>query len=199
MKRVVPTFSKLFPVGVLILGAVLAAGLSWAAKEKPPVMVFTNDGPQGKVWVNVDLTRRRLKEPYVPMIVAILNNSSKTIVLDRTTLRLIDPQGQAVHMASIQEIRANYSKLNFDWRTLNAQGMPFGTRLGADRYVESRFFPNMSGRGSTKVDRVQIPPSYWTVDLFYFKRPVGLAEGRPVVLEAAPEAWEQPIRVTIQL
>jgi hypothetical protein len=162
-------------------------------------MVFTADGPQGKVWVNVDLTRRRLTEPYVPMIVAVLNNGAKPITLTRDSLRLIDATGQEIPMATLKEVRSGYKKLNFDWRTLNAQGMPFGTRLSADKYVESRFFPTMSGRPATTVDHVQIPPSYWTVDLFYFKRPGGLAEGQPVVLEAAPKGWEHPIRVTIQL
>ncbi|HHQ47497.1 MAG TPA: hypothetical protein ENK19_01260 [Acidobacteria bacterium] len=185
-------------VAALALATVLA-GVVVAAGGKAPVMVFTNDGPQGKVWVNVDLTRRRLTEPYVPMIVAILNNDAKPILLDRNALRLIDADGQEIPMATLREVRSGYKKLNFDWRTLNAQGMPFGTRLGADKYVQSRFFPTMSGGGAIAIDHVQIPPSYWTVDLFYFKRPGGLAEGRPVLLEAAPKGWKEPIRVKIQL
>lgn len=184
--------------GVLIVSALVSGSLV-AADGKPPVMVFTNDGPQGKIWVNVDLTRQRLDQPYVPMIVAILNNAAKPIMLDRSSFHLIGPDGRKAPMATIQEIRKNYKKLNFDWRTFNAQGMPFGTRLSPEYYVQSRFFPSMTDGGSIKVDRLQIPPSYWTVDLLYFERPSGLAEGRPVVLEAAPRGWEKPILVTIQL
>ncbi len=198
MKMPWKSSTKLFLCGVLIISAVVSGSLL-AADGKPPVMVFTNGGPQGKVWVNVDLTRQRLNQPYVPMIVAILNSAAKPILLDRSSLHLIEPDGRKIPMATIQEIRKNYKKLNFDWRTLNAQGMPFGTRLSPEYYVQSRFFPSMADGGSIKVDRLQVPPSYWTVDLFYFERPSGLAEGRPVVLEAAPKGWEKPILVTIQL
>jgi len=191
-------FVMLMIAGSLVASA-MVSGVSPAAEGKAPIMVFTDGGPQGKVWVNVDLTRKRLNEPYSPMIVAILNNAAKPIVLDRNSLHLVEPDGQKISMATIQEVRKGYKKLNFDWRTLNAQGMPFGTRLSPQYYVESRFFPSMADGGSIKVDRLQIPPSYWTVDLFYFKRPTGLAEGQPIVLEAAPEGWEEPIRVKIQL
>jgi len=185
-------------VGLALLVTLLAGSVPGAPK-KAPVMVFTADGPQGKVWVNVDLTRQRLDQPYVPMVVAVLNNAAKPITLDRNSLHLIEPDGRRIAMATIQEIRKNYRKFNFDWRTVNVQGMPFGTRLSQQYHVPSRFFPSMAGGGSIKIDRVQIPPSYWTVDLFYFERPTGLAEGRPVVLEAAPKGWSEPIRVKIQL
>jgi len=189
---------------VLILAVVLGGvvgipGVAAAPEKAAPVMVFTGDGPQGKVWVNVDLTRRRLEEAYVPMIVAVLNNAAGPITLDRTALRLVGADGTSTPMATLKEIRTEYRKLNFDWRTLNVQGMPFGTRLSRQFHVESHFFPSMAGRGAITIDRVQIPPSYWTVDLFYFRRPPGLGEGKPVVLEAAPAGWDEPIRVAIQL
>jgi len=115
-------------LGMVLLAALMVGAVA-GARDTAPVMVFTNDGPQGKVWVNVDLTRQRLDQLYVPMIVAILNNGAKPITLNRSSLHLIEPDGRRVGMATIQEVRKNYRKLNFDWRTLNAQGMPFGTRL----------------------------------------------------------------------
>jgi len=40
-----------------------------------------------------------------------------------------------------------------------------------------------------------LPRLYWTVDLLYFRRPPGLAEGKILTLEVSGEGWDEPMRV----
>ena len=185
---------------LVLVAAWSVSGTGLAQQEQPaPVMVFTASGPQGKVWVNVDLTRQRTDQDFIPLVVAIQNMGSKPVVVRRESFRLLGSSGQPVGLASIKEVRKEYPKFNFDVRTVKAQGMPFGTRLSGEYLVPSSFFPSMAGGGNVKRDVVTLPPSYWMVDLFYFRRPEGLAEGRDVILQVHPEGWEEPVEVRFHL
>jgi len=191
----------------MLLSVVLLALLTWglvpgageAQEKQAPVTVFTAEHPEGKVWVNVDLTRQRTDQNFVPIVVAVQNMGSRPIVLSRSSFKLMGSSGGAVSMASIEEIRKEYPRLNFDARTVKAQGMPFGTRLSRQYFVASNFFPTMAAGGSIKRDEVTLPPSYWMVDLFYFRRPEGLSEGKRMILQVFPDGWEEPLEVHFNL
>lgn len=186
-------------VGYLVVA--LAVGLSSTAglAGEPSRAVFKAKSDEGEVWVSVDLTRQRLGEPYVPMVIVVYNNAKRSAVIERPALRLIGTGGTAHQVASIKEIRQGYPKLNFDLTMVRMYGLPFGTYLQPDRVIPSIFFPMVRGRGAVKIDRVELPRFYWSVDLYYFQRPAGLAEGKTVTLQAAPEGWKQPIEVRIKI
>ncbi len=182
---------------VLVAAGVPGAGAAGGGGST--AMVFSGSGPQGKVWVNVDLTRQRTDQPYVPLVVAVQNMGARPAVVKRESFRLLGSSGKPVPLASIEEVRKEYPKLNFDARTVKAQAMPFGTRLSAEYRVGSNFFPVMAAGGSVKRDVVTLPPSYWMVDLLYFRRPAGLAEGGDVILQVHPEGWDEPVEVRFSL
>ena len=186
---------------LLTLGAVAVASAVpiTAAAGEPSPAVFKGTTKEGQVWVSVDLTRQRLTEPYVPFLVAIYNDAKSPVVLRRSSLKLIGSDGKEYPVPTIPELRASYTRQNFDTTILRVYGMPFGTWLQPDRLVPSNFFPLVRGRGQVRIDHVQLPPLYWTVDDFYFKRPAGLTTGQEVQLEVQPEGWKEPVRVSIKL
>jgi hypothetical protein len=170
-----------------------------AVAAEPSPAVFKAASSEGRVWAGVDLTRQRLTEPYVPLVVVLYNDAKSSVVVRRNDLRLIGADGKAYPVATIPELRAAYTKQNFDTTMLRMYGMPFGTWLQPDRLIPSNFFPLVAHRGHVRIDHVEVPPLFWTVDLFYFKRPPGLAEGQEVQLEVQPEGWKEPVRVPLKL
>ena len=186
---------------LLTLGAVaVASSLSIpAAAGQPSPAVFKAATKEGRVWVSVDLTRQRLTEPYVPFVVVIYNDAKNSVELRRNDLKLIGPDGKAYAVPTIPELRAAYTRQNFDMTMLRMYGMPFGTWLQPDRLIPSNFFPLVLGRGDVRIDHVEIPPLYWTVDLFYFKRPPGLAAGQEVQIEVQPQGWKEAVRIPVKL
>ncbi len=190
---------RLAVVAVVLGMTALVPVVGPAGEAKAPITVFTVSGPQGKVWVNVDLTRQRTDQDYVPLVVAVQNMGSRPVTVRRESFHLIGSSGSAVPLASIPEVRKGYPKFNFDVRTVKAQGMPFGTRLSPEYLIPSNFFPSMAAGGSVRRDTVTLPPSYWMVDLLYFMRPEGLAEGNDVILRVHPEGWEEPLEVRFHL
>lgn len=190
------SIARLLTLGAL---AVASAVPVTAMAGGPSQAVFKAATKEGRVWVSVDLTRQRLQEPYVPFVVAIYNDAKQSVVLKRNDLRLIGTDGKAYAVATIPELRAHYTRQNFDLTILRMYGMPFGTWLQPGRLIPSNFFPLVLGRGHVRIDHVEIPPLYWTVDIFYFKRPPGLAEGQEVQLEVQPKGWKEPIRIPVKL
>jgi hypothetical protein len=190
------SIARLLTLGVVAVASSLSIP---AAAGQPSPAVFKAATKEGRVWVSVDLTRQRLTEPYVPFVVAIYNDAKDSVVLRRENLKLIGPDGKAYGVPTIAELRTSYTRQNFDMTILRMYGIPFGTWLQPDRLVPSNFFPLVLGRGRVRIDHVQIPPLYWTVDLFYFQRPPGLAAGQEVELEVQPKGWKEPVRIPVKL
>ena len=171
-----------------------------SSQETAPPLVVNGENAFGQVWVNLSLTTLRLQEPYVPMVIAVYNQAKESATVTRKSFHLVGSDGRAAGVPGVKELRRGYDKLNLDLRMVSTAGIPMGTWLRRSRLVSSNFFPSMSAsRGGTTIDHVTMPPLYGMADLLYFERPMGLALGRPVVLEVEPEGWEEPIRLRIQV
>jgi len=190
---------KLKP-GLAILVILMLCGIRAEAGGGTFQRIFTAKTAEGEVWVSADLALQRRTDAFVPLVVAVYNSAKTSAVIERSSLKLIGTDGVPIRMAGIPELRKSYSKQNFDVTMLRLYGMPFGTWLRLQRLVPSNFFPIVSvDRGGVRIERVELAPFFWTIDLVYFKRPVGLAEGRTVILEVAPKGWQTPIQVKLHL
>jgi hypothetical protein len=182
---------------VMMVFLVTAAGAAAPSRTKT---IFTAKTGEGQVWVSVDIARYRRSEAYIPLAVAVYNTSRHSAVLDRNSFQLIGTDGVVEKMPTIRELRKRYTKQSFDLTMIRLYGMPFGTRLDLADLVPSNFFPVVGpGNEGIRIQRVELPQFYWTVDLLYFPRPSGFAKGQPVVLVVSPGGWQEPIRVTLHL
>jgi len=178
------------------LALVVGLGSAAALAEEPPPLVVNHETNWGAVWVNLTLTANRIGEPYLPMVVAVQNRARQPVKVDRRAMWLIGPDRSRRPMAELKEVRAGYGKLNMDWRSATAAGIPVSVWRRQRRLRESNFFPDVSAaRGATVIDRVTLRRHDALVDLVYFRTPPSLGAGRPFVLEISPEGWEIPIRL----
>lgn len=175
--------------------ATIAVPVQAAEGAKPSV--FTAKSDEGQVWVSVNLARFRTGEAYLPLVVAVANRAKGSIELDRKSIRLVDSAGRVFPMPSVGQLREAYNKRNLDQTMVRVFGFPTGTVLTLSRLVPSNFFPPLTGRGGTAIDRVELAPFTWTLDLMYFPRPKGPLTG--LTLEVAPKGWQQPIRLSVKL
>ena len=184
---------KLLIMPVAIAALVALSSLPAAADESQPT-VFNAKGPNGsQVWVSIDLTRQRLTEQYVPLVVAVRNGEKGVATLNRSSFTLTGSDGRSEPMADLQTLRANYQKDLFDLTAVRLYGFPFGTLLDLGHVQPSEFFPVPGAGIGVRLDTVALLPFNWTVDILYFKRPAGMAEGQEMTLKVAPKGWETPI------
>ena len=153
----------------------------------------------GTVWVNVHLTRMRVSEPYLPMVIGVQNATSQSVRINRDAIRLVGPDGRRYPVAGLKDVRDGYDKLNLDRRIANANGIPWEVWYRQRRLRESNFFPGVMNRGGTVIDEVVLRRQDGMVDLVYFPTPRGLALNTPFAVEIAAEGWEVPLRLLIRL
>lgn len=182
-------------IGLFVLVAVLAVP---SVGESSSAVVFSSRSTEGEVWVSVDLTRHRLNQDDVPFQVVVRNTANRSVTLDRSSFRLIGADHKPLPLSAFDEWRDDYQLATADLTMMRFFGLPFGTLLDLTDLEPSNFFPVTSTTG-VLIDHVMLAPFHWTTDLLYFSKPAGLSEGRKVVLEVAPDGWEAPIRVEIQL
>ncbi len=179
----------------LAVAAIALLGVPQAFATNANETIFSAKSPDGQVWVSVDLTRQRLNEDYVPLLVTVQNTAGQPITLDRDSFTLIGSDHQAETMPDVPTLRKAYGKFGFDRTVLRLYGMPFGTLLDLDHAEPSDFFPAMTPSSSVRIDNVVLNSLDWTTDVLYFKRPAGIAQGREVTLKIQPKGWEMPITV----
>lgn len=186
-------FSALLVCGICVTAAVVIA----QADEGSRILFIAQD-EQGKVWANVSLTRQRLNEPYLPMVIGVQNFGKKDIHLNRETFWLSDLDGLVYTMPSVGEWRKNYKRAAIDRRMLTTGGIPWEVWYRTRKLGETNFFPDLhASRGNTTQDSVYLRKGYGMVDLMYFERPRGLEIGRPFFLSIHPERWENAIRIRL--
>lgn len=179
----------------LAVAAVALLGVPQAFAKNANQTIFSAESPDGQVWVSVDLTRQRLNEDYVPVLVTVQNTAGRAITLDRDSFTLIGSDHRAETMPDVPTLRRDYGKFGFDRTVLRLYGMPFGTLLDLDHAEPSDFFPAMTPSSAVRIDNVVLNPLDWTTDVLYFRRPVGLDQGRQIILKVRPKGWESPITV----
>ena len=185
------------PVTAMLLAALLAMGVVFAQDiEEPRRVLFIAENDNGKVWANLTLTIQRTGEPYLPMVVAVENQSAKSITLSRESFWLSDLNEIVYALPSIKEVRKNYSKSVMDARMVSYAGIPWESWRWNRRLEPANFFPDLrSSSGNTVMDRVTLRQRHAMVDLMYFERPRNLEIGKPFFLNVHPKGWEIPIRM----
>jgi hypothetical protein len=184
---------KSFVASTLLLAIALVSD----AQESKTVLVGQSE--LATVWANIQITRMRVDQPYLPMVIGLQNLAAETAKITRESIRLVGPDGRRYPVAGLKEVRKNYPMLNQDRRVVNAAGIPWEVWYRQRRLRESNFFPGVMGRSGTVIDHVTLRRQDGMVDLFYFPRPHGFAAGTPVILEISAEGWEGPIRLGIRL
>lgn len=167
-------------------------------EQGPQRVLFIAENDAGKVWANITLTLQRSGEPYLPMVVAVENNSKKSIVIKRESFWLSDLDDLVYFMPSVKEVRKNYDKIVMDYRMVSYAGIPWENWRWTRRLESANFFPDLrSTRGNTVRDHVTLRKRHAMVNLLYFERPRNLQRGRPFFLVVHPKGWEIPIRIRV--
>jgi hypothetical protein len=176
----------------------LALSLPVATAQEMQVL-YTAQGQFGSVWANVSVTHQRVAEPYLPVVIGIQNMGPDAVTIDRAAVRLIGPDGTRYPMADLREVRKGYGKMRLDRRIATSAGIPAEVWYRQGRLAESNFFPDVGSRGGTVIDRVVLRRTDALVDIVYFRRPQSLTASAPFIIEVAPDGWEVPTRLGIQL
>lgn len=188
--------AELIPLVAILLLA--AAGAT--AADRPGQLVFKAESESGEVWANVGLTRQRLDQAYIPMVVLVANRSHEEVIVDRDAIRLVGSDGKRYPMPTLSELRKGYDKTGLDGRAVSGAGIPYDVWRQNRRLIESNFFPSLStDRRGIVVDEVTLPSGTAMIDLLYFAKPYGLGPGQPFILEVRPVGWEAPLRLGIVL
>lgn len=163
-------------------------------------VVFSEKSAVGQLWANLSLTYLRADEAFLPMVIGVQNLSEQIIRLERSSFRLIGPDGRRYPMAELKTIRSSYGKFSLDRRIASANGIPADLWARQRTLRESNFFPDVGlSRRPTVIDHVTLARRDGMVDLVYFETPAGLAAGVPFVLEVVPKDGPAPLRLRLIL
>ena len=185
---------------LLVILPLLATAADPAAEDGPGDVYFAENA-SGQVWANISLTRQRVGEPYLPIVVGILNTSDQPVKITRDRLWLTDPDDVIYPMPTVKQLRKGYDRQALDRRALSTIGIPWRVWASSGSLEPSNFFPDLRARRGNNVvrDNITLRRSHGMVDLLYFETPRTLAAGTPFILEVHPEGWEEPIRMLIRL
>ena len=185
----------------VLLSAICVGALVVAAQDgEAPRILFIAEDDNGKVWANLTLTRQRLDEPYLPMVVGVQNKSKRKAVISRESFRLVGPDGTRYPLAELREVRGEYDKFSADHRMASAAGIPVDVWYRQRHLRETSFFPDIRlSRRPTVIEYATLSRGDGMADLLYFVSPRGLAPGKPFLLEVFPEGWETPLRLRLVL
>lgn len=185
---------------ILVLLGVFSATLPAQQEEAPPRVIFDGANPLGEVWANVNLTRQRFDQEYLPMVVMVANHKDQPVVFDRDSFRLIGGDGKRYPMPSLKELRNGYNLFGLDARAVTGTGIPWEVWARERRLVESNFFPNLaSNRRALVIDEVTVMSGNALIDVLYFAKPQGFAPGQPIILEVQAIGWETPVHLGMVL
>ena len=187
---------------LVILGiAVLAAALSVGQdnQNETRVLFIANDD-QGTVWANLGLALQNRSDGYLPMVVAVQNNSPNEIKLTRESFYLTDMDDVVYSMPTVKQWRKGYKRIVIDRRLMSTGGIPWEVWYQSGRLARSNFFPDLSGRrGNTTISTINLRTGYGMVDLLYFEQLRAQPADRPFILSVQPEGWEIPINLRLYL
>ena len=109
-----------------------------AAQESEQKVLHIAENDSGKVWANLTLTVQRGSEPYLPIVVAVQNKSSKNVVVTRESLWLTDLEGIVYFMPTVRELRQNYNKVGLDYVSCSPYRVPVARLSAAQSALRSR-------------------------------------------------------------
>lgn len=184
----------------IVCALAMVATLVGAAAAQDGRVVFSEKSEAGQLWANLSLSYLRVDEPFLPMVVGVQNLSERSLALDRSSFRLVGPDGRRYPMAELKTLRQSYDKFSLDRRIATANGIPADLWARQRNLRESNFFPDVGlSRRPTVIDRVNLGRRDGMVDLIYFETPAGLRPGVPFLLEVQPKDWAVPLRLRLML
>jgi hypothetical protein len=199
MKKSLVSTTEVVVVAAWLVATIVAGSVVAQQAEEEQRVLFIAENEAGKVWVNLTLTIQRTGEPYLPIVVAVENQTEKPSTFDRGSFWLNDLDDIIYVLPTVKELRKNYEKSVMDYRMVSFAGIPWENWRWNRRLESANFFPNLrSPRGATVRDQVTLRQRHAMVDLLYFERPRNLAPGRPFFLNVLPKkGWEIPIRIRL--
>jgi len=148
--------------------------------------------------VDVEMARMRKNEKYFPLNVKIANKRLDSLTIDRDNLILVDQNGNAYNMASIDEIQREYDKLFADSRFKN-QNLLIGDEIQTSFTFfireRSNFFPAKPG-GARVTNFVIIGKKRYIDDRIYFPMPSSGIEGQILKLRIDTLELHIPFEIT---
>jgi hypothetical protein len=147
--------------------------------------------------VDIELAKRRSKEPFFPLGIKIANKRLNSIVADRETLVLVDEKDQVYRMPDVLELEQKYDKLAPDHKFKSQTGIlgdQIMTSFSFFRKAESNFFPQTQGGGRV-IDSVYIPTHGYMEDMVYFPMPAGGIEGKMLRLRLDVFELQKPFEI----
>lgn len=160
---------------------------------------WIEEGSQVALIVSTRATRYRLKQPFLPLEVSVVNRGLEGLTLTRESFTLVDARGNRYPMAGRQELSDGYGgSTDLDRRNFTEATPIVLGKYQSYSLIRSNFTPGFDD--SIAVDRVSLPRFSYLLDFLYFPRPPGFVEGEPLeLLLSAPELGESVfVRFTVQ-
>ncbi len=154
---------------------------------------YTLESDRILVGVTTFVARYREKDEYLPLEIGVANKKLKKLTLTRDSFTLIDELGNEYPLTSPEELLENYRKQSVDLRIAHIIHIS-RSLFGGLSSVDSNFQPNRPGH-SLVWDKVELPRTYFMIDVLYFKRPVTGIKGKKFELRVSAPELEEPIQV----
>ncbi len=160
---------------------------------------FTYRLESDKVLVGVTtfVARYREKDEYLPLEIGVANKRLNKLTLTRDSFTLIDELGNEYPLTSPEELLDNYRKQSVDLRIAHITHI-FRSFFGGLSSVDSNFQPKRPGH-SLVWDKVELPRTYFMIDVLYFQRPATGIKGKKFELRVSTPELEEPIQVRFMI
>lgn len=164
----------------------LPAGLD----KKHGAYSYIREDRQVSMLIDYEVARLRKENMYFPLDVMIANNDLKSVTVTRESLILIDANGKAYGMPTIDEIQNKYSNLwadsLFKYPSVFSDDQSL-TSFTFYQVQRSNFFPRTAGAARV-TDKVIIRPKGYIEDRLYFPMPdAGIDKQKLILRLVAPE------------
>lgn len=165
--------------------------------QKYDRFTYTLESDKVLVGVTTFVARYREKDEYVPLEIGVANKRLNKLTLTRDSFTLIDELGNEYPLASPEELLDNYRKQSVDLRIAHITHIS-RSLFGGLSSVDSNFQPNGPGH-SLVWDRVELPRTYFMIDVLYFQRPASGIKGKKFEFRVSAPELEEPIQVRFMI
>ena len=189
----------------VVVVSVVAAGVSckepMTGVEAPDVdrtlttHSYIEEGNLVTFIVDTRATGIRAGDNFIPLEIAVANRGLKNLTITRESFQLIDEDGNRYHVASPQELIANYEFLDWDRRLSELPGI-VDQRLAVYHRYRSKLTPTREFDVSGVVqDQVDLPQWGYLIDFIYFPTPKTGVENRKFELFLETPELPDPVFV----
>ncbi len=158
---------------------------------------YTLESDRILVGVTTFVARYRENDEYVPLEIGVANKKLNKLTLTRDSFTLIDELGNEYPLVSPEELLDNYRKQSVDLRIAHIIHI-YRSLFGGLSSVDSNFQPNRPGH-SLVWDKVELPRTYFMIDVIYFQRPATGIKGKKFELRVSTPELEEPIQVRFMI